>query len=119
WVPAWARSDPRSTSRYSVTPRPGSARQRCCWGAWRSSASWCCSPRRSGANSRDSAANVGLEVRDRAFLLLDDGAHQVADRNDADDLVTGQHWQMTDALVGHETHAIVCILSARHRNDFG
>ena len=36
------------------------------------------------------AADVGLQVRDRAFLLFDDGAHQVADRQHADHALAGR-----------------------------
>jgi trk system potassium uptake protein TrkH len=68
--PAWARIGPASNfSVLSDAQNLDLLRQRCCSGAWRSSASWCCSRRRSGANSRGSAAYVSLQVRDRAFLL--------------------------------------------------
>src|SRR3954471_16462170 len=44
-----------------------------------------------------SAADVGLEVRDRAFLLLDHGAHQVADREHPDHALARHHGQVANA----------------------
>ena len=63
-------------------------------------------------NRTASAADVGLEVRDRAFLFFDDGAHQVADRQHADHALPGDHRQVPDAHVGHEPHAVVASCAA-------
>src|SRR5579883_162935 len=59
-----------------------------------------------GLNAR-LTMDVALELLDRLLLLLDDGLHEVADRYDADHFAAADHWQMADAVLSHEPHAIV------------
>ena len=42
---------------------------------------------------------------DGAVLGRNDPINEIADRNDAQDLIVGEDGQMANAMVGHETHA--------------
>ena len=54
-----------------------------------------------------SARDVSLQLSDRLLLFLDDGFHQVADRDHPDQSTSIHDWQMADAFVGHGLHAVV------------
>ena len=46
--------------------------------------------------------DILLELVDRLFLLRDDRAHQVTDRNHTDQLIYIHDWQVTNILGGHQ-----------------
>ena len=48
--------------------------------------------------------DITLELPDREFLLRDDGLDHISYRNDANQLVVLEHWQVADAFIGHQHH---------------
>ena len=54
-----------------------------------------------------STSDVALQLSNRLLLFLDDGFHQVADRDHADQSPPLHDRQMANALVGHGLHAVV------------
>lgn len=53
-----------------------------------------------------SSRDIALELLDQELLLGNDAAHDVADRHDSDEVVTVHHGEMSEAVVGHELHAL-------------
>src|SRR5260370_28914650 len=52
------------------------------------------------------ARDVGRQLLDIEFLVLDNGPYHVADRDHAHDCFLDHHWQVSDMLVGHEGHRL-------------
>ena len=49
--------------------------------------------------------DVAFELLDREILFVDDSLHQIADGDNADDLVIYEHREVADPLLSHECHA--------------
>src|SRR4029453_7151782 len=63
------------------------------------------------------AADVVLELVDGLLLVGDDPLDQVADREDAHQLVVFDHGKVSHPFLGHEGHALVDSVLWRHRDD--
>jgi len=61
--------------------------------------------------------DVALEFLDGLFLFSDDPFHQIADGNDAHDLLAFDHGQVANPVLGHNPHALVDRLVRRHGED--
>src|SRR5688572_29146533 len=71
------------------------------------------------APKRTSAVDVGLELLDRLLLFGDDLLHEIADRDQPDQIAVLDDGQMADAAVRHEPHAFLDRARRIDRDHFG